>query len=202
MISVQEHHRLVQAIRDAEAMTAGEIIVVVARSASRYRLIPALWALTAALLAPWPLIAFTRLGPTRIFLIQLAIAAGLSLVFAWPRIHTALVPGFVKKARAREAAMREFIGRGLTRTRRRTGILIYLAALEHHAEIIADIGIADRAGPQVWQKIIADLTAAIGEGRPGDGLVHAVERAGAILAEHVPPSFDDEDELPNKVIFL
>jgi putative membrane protein len=202
MISVQEHHRLVQAIRDAEAMTAGEIIVVVARSASRYRLIPALWALTAALLAPWPLIAFTRLGPTRIFLIQLAIAAGLSLVFAWPRIHTALVPGFVKKARAREAAMREFIGRGLTRTRRRTGILIYVAALEHHAEIIADIGIADRAGPQVWQKIIADLTAAIGEGRPGDGLVHAVERAGAILAEHVPPSFDDEDELPNKVIFL
>ena len=202
MISVQEHHRLVQAIRDAEAMTAGEIIVVVARSASRYRLIPALWALTAALLAPWPLIAFTRLGPTRIFLIQLAIAAGLSLVFAWPRIHTALVPGFVKKARAREAAMREFIGRGLTRTRRRTGILIYVAALEHHAEIIADIGIADRAGPQVWQKIIADLTAAIGEGRPGDGLVHAVERAGAILAEHVPPSFDDDDELPNKVIFL
>src|SRR5215218_6616994 len=103
MISAEEHHRLVQAIRDAEAMTAGEIIVVVARSASRYRLIPALWALTAALLGPWPLIAFTRLGPTRIFLIQLAVAAGLSLVFAWPRIHAALVPGFVKKARAREA---------------------------------------------------------------------------------------------------
>lgn len=202
MISVQEHHRLVQAIRDAEALTAGEIIVVVARSASRYRLIPALWALTAALLAPWPLIVFTRLGPTRIFLIQLAIAVGLSLVFAWPRIHAALVPGFVKTARAREAAMREFIGRGLTRTRRRTGILIYVAALEHHAEIIADIGIADRAGPKVWQEIIASLTAAIREDRPGDGLVHAVERAGAILAEHVPPAFDDEDELPNKVIFL
>ncbi|MBM6594056.1 TPM domain-containing protein [Microvirga pudoricolor] len=202
MISPEDRHRLAHAIRDAEATTAGEIVVVVAEAASRYRSIPALWALVLALLTPWPLIAFTELGPTRIFLAQLAVALAASLATTWPRLHAALVPGFVMRARAHEAALREFNGRGLTRTRGRTGVLIYVAALEHHAEILADIGVADRAGQAVWTEIIADLTAALREGRAADGLIRAVHRAGAILAEHAPPGFDDEDELPNKVIVI
>jgi len=202
MISAADHIRLSNAVRDAEAETAGEIMVVIAQKASEYRSIPALWALMAALVTPWPLIWFTLLGPTRIFLIQLLVALALSLLFAWPKLHLALVPGFVKRARAHEAAMHEFVGRGLTRTRERTGILIYVAVAEHYAEIVADIGIADRVDAQVWEDIIAELIAAIRDDRAADGLIRAVERSGAILAAHAPPRLDDMDELPNKVILM
>ena len=44
--------RLAHAIRDAEARTAGEIVVVVAAQASGYRSVPLLWALLAALVGP------------------------------------------------------------------------------------------------------------------------------------------------------
>jgi putative membrane protein len=202
MISPEDVARLDSAIRDVEDQTAGEIVVVVARQASSYPSIPIIWALLGALLTPWPLIWITTLGAPRIYLTQLAVALGLSLFLSWPSRRFAFVPRFVKRARAHEAAGREFMSRGLTRTREKTGVLIYIALAEHHAEILADTGIADRVDPQVWREIIAGLTAAIKDGRIGDGLVAAVQQAGAILSEHAPPRFDDADELPNKVILL
>lgn len=202
MISQDDQNRLSKAIHEAETGTAGEIVVVVARQASSYRSIPALIALLAALVTPWPLIWFTEIGTSRIFLAQLIVALALNLVLAWPPLHLTLIPGSIKRARAREAARREFVSHGLSRTQGRTGVLIYVAAAEHYAEIIADIGIADRAGPQVWEEIIAELIEAIRAERPGDGLVRAVERAGTILAEHAPPQAQDTNELPNKVVLL
>ncbi|MCG7394634.1 hypothetical protein MHY87_17150 [Microvirga sp. ACRRW] len=202
MISEQEKHRLSQAIHEAEKGTSGEIVVVVARQANEYRAIPALFALFVALITAWPLIWFTDLGPSRIFLIQLIVAVALNVVLAWPAVHLALIPPSIKRARAHEAALREFASHGLSRTQGRTGVLIYVAAAEHYAEIIADIGIADRAGPGVWEAIIGELIAAIRQDRPGDGLLQAVQRAGAILAEHAPPQAHDTNELPNKVVIL
>ncbi|MFL4996279.1 MAG: hypothetical protein ACJ8DF_06175, partial [Microvirga sp.] len=65
-----------------------------------------------------------------------------------------------------------------------------------------DTGIADRVDTGLWADIVADLTAAIGDGRMTEGLIEAIRRTGAILAEHAPPRLDDVDELPNKVIIL
>jgi putative membrane protein len=81
-------------------------------------------------------------------------------------------------------------------------VLIYVALAEHHAEILADTGIADRVGPDIWVEIIEELTATIKSGSMADGLVGAIRRAGAILAEHAPPRFEDEDELPNRIILI
>jgi putative membrane protein len=177
-------------------------VLVIAEQADHYRAVPLLWALLAALVTPWPLIRLTEIGTPRIFLIQLGVALTLSLVLSWPKLRFALVPPSLKRAQAHEAASREFIRRGLTRTRERTGVLIYLALAEHHAEILADTGIADRVDPGVWAGIIADLTAAIRDGRMTDGLIEAIRRTGAILAEHAPPRLDDVDELPNRIILI
>jgi putative membrane protein len=202
MISADEQARLADAIREVETRTAGEVVVVVAEQASSYRSLPLVWAMLLALFTPWPLIWITTLGPSRIFMAQLLVAVGFSLFFSLPNRRYALVPGFIKRARAHEAAAREFLGRGLSRTRERTGVLIYIALAEHHVEVLADTGIADRVDPQVWRAMIDELIDRIKGGQLTEGLVAAVQRAGAILAEHVPPRPDDRDELPNKVILL
>jgi putative membrane protein len=202
MISSDEQMRLANAIRDIEDTTSGEIVLVLAEEASNYRSVPILWALLSALVVPWPLIAITTLGPSRIFLVQLLTALALSVFLSLPKRRFALVPRFIKHSRAHEAAAREFIRRGLTRTREKTGVLIYIALAEHYAEILADTGIADRVDPKVWRDIIADLTDAIKAGRMTEGLIAAIQRTGVILAEHAPPRLDDMDELPNKVILL
>jgi putative membrane protein len=202
MISSDEQARLASAIRGAEDETSGEIVLVIAEQAGHYRAVPLLWALLAALITPWPLIWLTDISTSRIFLIQLAVALVLSLVLSWPKLRFALVPRSIKHTQAHEAASREFLRRGMTRTREKTGVLIYLALAEHHAEILADTGIADRVDPEVWVGIVASLTAAIKDDRMIEGLEEAIRRTGAILSEHAPPRLNDVDELPNKVILL
>jgi putative membrane protein len=202
MILKDEQARLAGAISDVEDETSGEIVLVIAEQAGHYRAVPLLWAMLAALVTPWPLIWLTAISTSRIFLIQLAMALIVSLVLSWPRLRFALVPRSIKHAQAHEAASREFLRRGITRTREKTGVLIYLALAEHHAEILADTGIADRVDPEIWAGIVADLTAAIRAGQMIKGLEEAIRRTGTILAEHAPPRLDDVDELPNKVILL
>ncbi len=202
MISSEEQARLAAAISDVEDETSGEVVLVIAQQADHYRAIPLLWGLLAALVTPWPLIWLTAISTSRIFLIQLAVALVLSLVLSWPKLRFALVPRSLKRTQAHEAASREFLRRGLTRTREKTGVLIYLALAEHHAEILADTGIADRVDATIWADIVADLTAAIRDERMTEGLIEAIRRVGTILAEHAPPRLDDVDELPNKVILL
>ncbi|MBB3021225.1 putative membrane protein [Microvirga lupini] len=202
MISAKEQARLAGVIGDVEDETSGEIVLVIAEQAGHYRAVPLLWAMLAALVTPWPLIWLTGIGTSRIFLIQLAVALTLSLVLSWPKLRFALVPRSLKHNQAHEAASREFLRRGMTRTRGKTGVLIYLALAERHAEILADTGVADRVDPGIWAGIVADLTAAIRNGRMIEGLEQALRRTGAILARHAPPRLDDVDELPNKVILL
>jgi putative membrane protein len=202
MLSEPERERVAEAVREAESRTAGEIVVVVARAASGYRSVPLVYALLGALATPWPLIAATGLSASRIFMLQLAVALVLLAVLSWPGLRLALVPTFMKRARGREAAAREFVGRGLTRTRGRTGVLIYVAEAERYAEVIADTGIADRVDEGVWRAGIEDLVTALREGRGAEGLVAAVGRVGAILAEHAPVRAEEGDELPNKVILI
>ena len=202
MISSEEQDRLALAIREVESDTDGEIVLVVAREADDYRLFPALWALVGAFFVPWPLIWLTQLGPATIFFIQALSALALSLLFSIPAIRWALIPPAVKRTRAHEAAAHEFMAHGLTRTRHRSGVLIYVARAEHYAEILVDTGIAERVGAEVWKDIVATLIEAIRAGQAAGGLMKTIRDVGAILAVHAPARFDDTDELPNKVIVL
>ncbi len=49
---------------------------------------------------------------------------------------------------------------------------------------------------------MSDLIAEVKDGRPGDGMARAVERIGAVLAEHFPRSLADTNELPDRLIEL
>jgi putative membrane protein len=142
------------------------------------------------------------LSAARIFTAQLAAALLALIVFSFATQPRALVPAFIRHARCREAAAREFRARGLARTGGRTGVLIYVAAAEHYAEVVADEGIAAHVDEMVWRETITELVTGIRSGRAGEGLVRAVGRVGAILADKAPRQPDDQDELSNKVIMV
>ncbi|MGX5736807.1 TPM domain-containing protein [Bosea thiooxidans] len=197
-----DREAIAEAVRRAEARTAGEIVVVIERAASSYRNVPVVMALTLALFAPWPLLSLTAISAQRIFMIQLFCAVVLLAVLLWYGRGGRFVPGFVKRPRAHAAALREFTARGLTRTSGRTGVLLYVALQERYAEIIADSGIDELVDPETWRGIIEPLLLAAREERLTEGLIAAVDAVGAVLAQHVPPVPDDIDELPNKVILL
>jgi putative membrane protein len=191
-----------EAVRRAESLTAGEIVVVIDRAASSYRNVPVVLALVLALFVPWPLISLTTISVQKIFLIQLLCAAALLAALLWYGRGGRFVPGFVKRGRAHDVALREFTARGLTRTKGRTGVLIYVALQERYAEILADTGIDGLVEKDSWGAIIEPLLAAARDDRLTEGLIAAVGAVGSVLAQHAPPVPDDVDELPNRVILL
>lgn len=197
----EDRDAIAEAVRQAETQTAGEIVVVIDRAASSYRTVPLVIALALALAVPWPLLMLTVTSAPRIFLIQLITAAVLIAALLWYGRGGRFVPGFVKRRRAHDVALREFTARGLTRTRGRTGVLLYVALQERYAEIVADTAI-EPIDPDVWRGIITPLLEAAREDRLREGLIDAVGAIGSVLARHVPPAADDVDELPNKVVLL
>jgi putative membrane protein len=200
MISAADNHRIVEAIRAAEAKTSGEIYCVIAHVCDDYQLVPIAWAALIALAVPLPLIHFTSWPAGIIYLTQLAAFIVAAVVLSLPVVRLRLVPKRQLHWRAHVVAMQQFLAQGIHLTERRTGVLIFAAVAERYAEIVADAGINAKVTPQVWDQAIAALIAAIKDGRPGDGFVAAIEQCGAVLAEHFPPGALNRDELPNKLV--
>lgn len=201
-MNTDDRDAVAEAVRQAEMLTSGEIVVVIDRAASSYRSVPVVMALSLALVVPWPLMLMTATSAPRIFLIQLIVAALLMAGLLWYGRGGRFVPGFVKRGRAHDVALREFTARGLSLTRGRTGVLLYVALQERYAEIICDAGIDGKVEEATWRAIVADLLAAARQERLREGLIEAVGAVGRVLAQHAPRADDDVDELPNKVVLL
>ena len=202
MISEGERKRVVEAIRAAESKTAGEIFCVITRASSGYRLVPVAWAALIALLVPLPLIYFTSWPAGLIYMAQLLVFLAAMAILSLPAVRYRVVPRQAMHSRAHAEARRQFLAHGLHLTKERTGVLIFASVAERYAEIVADAGINDKVTSQVWEDAVASMVSAIGDGRTGDGFVAAVDRCGAVLAEHFPPGTINRNELPNKLVVI
>ena len=202
MIDKVDEDRIAAAIAQAETKTSGELVVVIARSASGYRLVPIVWASLVALALPALLLAIFSLGARTLYNIELLVFAVLACVLSFGQYRFQLVPGWIKRGRAHEAAREQFLARRVSHTRGRTGILFYVAVAERHAELVVDAAIAEQIDEHAFKPITTRLIGKLREGRIADGVVEAVEACGNLLATKFPPGSDNPDELPNKVVLL
>ena len=200
MIADSDKCRVTAAIRAAEQRTAGEIFCVIARHSSDYRLVPIAWAAAAALFAPLPLLALTNWSAPVVYLLQIIVFLLVAMALSHSRVRFRIVPRQAQHDRAHAEAMRQFYAQGIDKTEHRTGVLIFASAAERYVEIVADAGINDKVSPNVWDDAVHALVSAVKEGRPADGFVAAIERCGAVLAEHFPPGALKRDELTDKLL--
>jgi hypothetical protein len=77
--------------------------------------------------------------------VQILVFAVAVLILSWPPLRMALVSPAVRRARAHRAAIEQFFARGLTLTRDRSGVLIFVSLAERSARIIADEGLPRRS---------------------------------------------------------
>jgi putative membrane protein len=202
MMDKADEGRIAAAITQVEKSTSGEIVVVVGRAASGYHLVPVVWAALIALALPLLLLPIFSLTARHLYDIEILVFAVLACALSFRRYRYQLVPFWIKRGRAHEAAREQFLVRHISYTRGRTGVLVYVALAERYAELVPDAGIAQHIDDAAWKPVIERLTAKLREGHIADAIIQAVESCGTILAEKFPPSADNPDELPNKVILL
>jgi putative membrane protein len=201
-LSAEDQRRVGDAIKAVEATTAGEIVCVLARASSEYMSYATAWSALIALIAPWFMIALTNLSVNQILLAQIVIFVVLFVILSESSLHRFLIPRAARRAHAHRAAMEQFVIRGMARTKNRAGVLIFVSLAEHYARIVADDGIASKVRQSVWQDAIDALLERAGADEIVEGLVIAVEKCGAVLAEHFPPETGDEDQLPDRIYLI
>ena len=202
MISETEKLDVENAITKAENKTSAEIVAVIARASAGYYYIPYMWGALIALAVPWPLIHWTWMPVQSIYVIQLAVFAGLTLVLHYPDLRFALVPRSVMRKRARLRAMQQFVAQDIYTTAGHTRVLLFVSVAERYAEIVVDYEVHQKVPDEEWKTIIDKLTADLGSGCPAKGLIDAVGKIGEHLAQHFPPSAAKENLLSNHLVML
>ncbi len=221
-ISKADHDRITQAIHAAERRSDAEIVTVVAPRSDAYHDVGLHYAIATmlcllALVATFPLYfsacvtdflggwdhhVSVGLQLALLLAAQIIIFLIVRYALAWMPLRIVLTPGLTRTRRVRRQAVTIFRACAEGRTRSKTAILIYLSLLEHRAEIVADESINKLVAPERWGDAMAALVDHAQRGDPGGGMVEAIHRIDAILAEYLPLSDKNPNELPDRLIEL
>lgn len=97
------------------------------------------------------------------------------------------------------AAQAEFERLGMTKTRERNGVLIFVAPRARKFSVIGDEGVHKRCGDEFWRQMTAEMSECFRQRHFTQGILHVVQKAGELLAQHFPRTPDDRNELPDRV---
>jgi putative membrane protein len=195
-----EADRVAALISEVETRTAGEIVVAEEARSDDYAEIRVFWAFGLALAASGAGHLLQPHWEAGVLLaLQLAIALAVWLLSALPGVLRLLVPRGRAAEAVQKAAQLAFVEHAVFRTRDRTGVLIFLSALEHRVVILGDQGIHQRVQEPGWDALVGQLVKAMREGRAGEGVCAVVQQLGERLTQDAPIRPDDENELPNYV---
>ncbi|PJR88330.1 hypothetical protein CN878_01050 [Ochrobactrum sp. 695/2009] len=208
LIGAEDHARIAEAIRKAEAETSGEIYAVLARSSDDY-FFAAGFVATCGILLASVVVAFLAHWywfDVRLPMFGLAVLAAfltaMLVLWVFPAIRMLLVPRRIRYKRAHLNALQQFLARNVHITEHRTGILLFVSMAEHYAEVIADAGINARVGQDEWNAIVATLIHHASRAQVAEGFVLAIGQAGLLLETHFPAGVNNVNELDDHLIEL
>ena len=207
-LSHSQRQQVTLAIKKAELLTIGEIVVVAARQSDDYVHVPIHFACGFALAIPFiipalsPLFTWSVVPLKWVFLSQLLSFISVALIFSFPPLRYWITPKSLMHKYAHRNASTQFLAVNTHGTGGRTGVLIFVSLLERYCEIIGDTAIAGKVSHQTWQKIIDDMMPLLRERDITEALVLATERCGHELAKHFPPGAENPNELPDHFIVL
>lgn len=97
--------------------------------------------------------------------------------------------------RAREL----FAELGMRDTEERTGVLLYIADVDHKCAVFAGKGVYESRDQDFWSHVIDEVAEGYRRGAPVEGIVEALEEIGDVLREQVPGEDVAGNELPDEV---
>lgn len=90
---------------------------------------------------------------------------------------------------------------GVQKTNQHNGVLVYVALDDRQFAILGDEGIHKKVGDNFWQKQAEEMRRAFRDQRYVAGLSTAVRSIGDSLKTYFPHESDDENELPDDIIY-
>ncbi len=92
-----------------------------------------------------------------------------------------------------------FLHMGMTKTRHRNGVLIFVAPKARQFSVIGDEAVHQKCGDVFWQALTTEMSGYFKRSEFTQGILHGVQKAGELLAAHFPPLPGDKNELSDQV---
>ena len=183
-------------VREIETLTAAEIVIVVRGRSGSYRhadylcgAILAFIGLVFVLFSPFEFHTYWVPVDVAILFVAGAFVSSRSDV-----VRRVLTSKKFKANAVRKDAAAMFYEAGIANTRAENGMIVYLSLLERRLEIIADRGILKTIPPLKWNHSVFELKQ-VGATPTPDKLISALRELGALLAEHMPATGENPNEL-------
>jgi putative membrane protein len=150
--------------------------------------------------------AFAHSAIAELYVWQVAVFFGLLLLFHTNAIRRMILPKTVMKQRAQRLAKDQFISQGLHRTEHRCGVLIFIAMLEHHVEIMVDTGLSEHVDNTRWQQTISSMSPLMRQGKTAEACQLAIDAVSEPMKQFAARPASQQNaplnELPDHVIEL
>jgi uncharacterized membrane protein len=98
-----------------------------------------------------------------------------------------------------DKVLRVFRRLGLSRTKERNGVLIYLVTTNREFAIYGDEGINKKVPENFWDRIKDSMQEGFSRGDFGKAIAEAIETIGLQLKAYFPYRQDDKNEISNKI---
>lgn len=196
LFSARAKEGVTRTIGAIEGQTAAEVVVAVRHKASADREV----AFLTGFIASFLVLLVLLFHPHEFLVGLMPVLVLIGFVFgeqlgARVRLIGALLPG--RKARAERiqmAARSAFVELGVSRTRGRTGVLVFVSTFDRAVAIVVDTGVHLTMIGRGWEAAVSSLEAAVRRGDL-DAFLAALLQLGPPLGALLPRSADDVNEL-------
>jgi putative membrane protein len=186
MLHTNEHFSdaIEAAVGDIEQSTDAELVIVAAMRSGAYRDVSLVLGMLVGLIA-LVIVLFVDIHVPPA-MVPVDVLMGVVFGYLLGRTRLALrwlVPSHRKRRTVRQSALAEFVTEAVHATPQRSGVLVYVSALEGRVVAIPDVGIEGLVPAGEWRAATKELSADSVE-----SLVAGLKALGAVLGKYVPPT--------------
>lgn len=219
-LALSEHdmEEIKQAVKNQEERTSGEISLAVIAESSSYAYWELLVAAGTSMLFMTALfflgdqiynaikVMFWQPKPIYLamfyFLAELVFVLVLYIIYNIPAVDRLVVPEAAKIHCVTARAFRHFTESGVYCTSNHSGIMIFVSYFERQVRIVADSGISEKIGQDLWNLVADEMAESLSKGNAKDAFLNAVNRCGDLLAENYPVEGKKENQLADGLVIL
>jgi putative membrane protein len=186
-------------VTEMEERTCAEMVVVIAHKSSHYRDVSFIGGALLALFSLC-LILFSPLSIHHLMVIPdmlIFFFLGYFLTARIPALGRYLATPARCEAESKRAAQVAFFEQGVSATKERTGILFFASILERRIEILPDLGIDGRVHRGRWNELLHDMNNRMKVKLDVKDFTELLRKSGAILAEILPATGHNDNQIPN-----
>ena len=97
-------------------------------------------------------------------------------------------------------AQKKFQRLGMSKTRERNAVLIFIAPRAHKFAVVGDEAVHEKCGEQFWQQVVDGMREHFQNEKFSRAIIEGIEEVGKLLSTHFPRTATSSNELPDEIV--